>query len=422
VCVSVTRAAVAARGESVEGMDWADSTTQAAFREEVRSFIAQELPARYRPDGEGPMAWNLDRHSDDPERKEISDRWVRALAERGWIAPAWPREYGGAGLTPMEQFIFNHEMARAWAPQVGGQEIAQIGPAIIIHGDDHLKEEHLPRILSGESNWCQGFSEPGSGSDLASLQTRGERRGDDYVINGQKIWTSNAHRADYIAMLVRTDPTAPKHRGISFLIADMRSPGISVRPLVNMGWTHGFNEVFFEDVHVPVSNRVGEENRGWYVSVTLMDFERSRIRQAVSARRALANLLEYLETDVGRARSRLSESTTLRHDLANRAIEIEVAFNLAFRVVSMQASGVVPNHEASMLQMTIFETNQRMGRTEAALFGMYTNVWNEEGEWSTRGGAPAHGYVSSVSATIAGGTSEIQRNIIATRGLGLPRG
>lgn len=403
-------------------MDWADSQEQASFRTAVRQFISEDLPDRYRSDKEGPTAWGDDRHSDDSELKQTSDRWVKALADRGWIAPAWPREYGGAGLSPMEQFIFNHEMADARAPQVGGQEIAQIGPAIIIHGNDDLKREYLPQILSGDTNWCQGFSEPGSGSDLASLQTRAERSGDDYVINGQKIWTSNAHHADYIAMLVRTDPAAPKHRGISFLLLDMKSPGISVRPLVNMGWSHGFNEVFFEDVHVPARNRVGEENRGWYVSVTLMDFERSRIRQAVSARRELSTLLEYLTTEDGQQKSRLANSATLRHQIADRATEIEVAFNLAFRVVSMQAKGVVPNYEASMLQMSIFEANQRTAHTEARIFGLYTNCWDEESEWAPRQAMPAQRYVSSVSATIAGGSSEIQRNIIATRGLGLPRG
>jgi alkylation response protein AidB-like acyl-CoA dehydrogenase len=320
----------------------------------------------------------------------------------------------------MEQFIFNQEMARARAPQVGGQEIAQIGPAIILHGSDELKAKYLPQILSGETNWCQGFSEPGSGSDLASLQTRARRDGDEYVVNGQKIWTSNAHNAEHIAMLVRTDADAPKHRGISFLLVDMKSPGITVQPLINMAWQHGFNETFFEDVRVPVGNRVGDENRGWYVSVTLMDFERSRIRQTVAAHRQLHSLLEYLETAEGRAHSRTAEHNSLRLELVDRAIEVEVAFNLAFRVVSMQAKGVVPNYEASMLQLSIFETNQRMAWTEAKLFGLYTNLW--EGEHAPRGGATARGYVSAVASTIAGGTVEIQRNIIATRGLGLPRG
>ena len=242
------------------------------------------------------------------------------------------------------------------------------------------------------------------------------------MINGQKIWTSNAHRADYIAMLVRTDPEAPKHRGISFLLADMDSAGITIRPLINMGWSHGFNEVFFEDVRVPLDNRVGDEHRGWYVSVTLMDFERSRIRQAVSARRQFDATLDYLNSDDGRAKSCVTRSHALRHEFADRATEIEISFNLAFRVVSMQASGVVPNYEASMLQMSIFETNQRTARTEARAYGLYTNLWDEDEPWAPRNAAPGRGYVQAVAATVAGGTSEIQRNIIATRGLGLPRG
>ena len=403
-------------------MDWNDNPVQAAFRKEASEFIENELPARYHFDQMGPEAWSEDRHSGEPERQEYSKQWVRALASRGWIAPGWPKEYGGGGLTSMEQFILNHELAKHNAPMVGGQEISQIGPAIIIHGSDDLKKEHLSRILTGETNWCQGFSEPGAGSDLASLTTRAMRDGDEYVINGQKIWTSNAHHAEWIALLVRTDPDAPKHRGISFLLVDMKTPGVSVRPLVNMAWDHHFNETFFEDVHVPVKNRVGDENRGWYVSVTLMDFERSRIRQAVSARRHFGEIAEYLKTDDGQKKSRHRELTSLRLELADRFIETEIAFNMALRVVSMQARGVVPNYEASMLQLSIFETNQRTARSEARLYGMYSNIWDGESPWAARGGHAIHSYVSSVSATIAGGSAEIQRNVIATRGLGLPRG
>ncbi|TAK74892.1 MAG: hypothetical protein EPO16_10080 [Dehalococcoidia bacterium] len=401
-------------------MDWNDNPVQAAFRKEASDFIERELPARYRSDQLGPEAWGEDRHSDDPQRQEYSRQWVRALVARGWIAPGWPKEYGGGGLTSMEQFILNHELAKHNAPMVGGQEISQIGPAIIIHGSDDLKKEHLSRILTGETNWCQGFSEPGAGSDLASLTTRAVRDGDEYVVNGQKIWTSNAHHAEWIALLVRTDPDAPKHRGISFLLVDMKTPGVSVRPLVNMAWDHHFNETFFEDVRVPVKNRVGEENRGWYVSVTLMDFERSRIRQAVSARRHFTEIADYLKTEDGQKKSRHKELTSLRLEMADRFIETEIAFNMALRVVSMQARGIVPNYEASMLQLSIFETNQRTARSEARLYGMYSNIWS--GPLAARDGEGIHGYVSSVSSTIAGGSAEIQRNVIATRGLGLPRG
>jgi alkylation response protein AidB-like acyl-CoA dehydrogenase len=399
-------------------MDWADTEEQAEFRGRVQRLIEEELPARYGPSGPGGN-WLEDRVSDDPEAHAAATAWVRALSKHGWVAPAWPKEYGGAGLTPMEQFIFNHELAKADVPHVGGNAVTQIGPAIIIHGSDELKAEHLPKILSGERGWCQGFSEPGAGSDLASLQTAARREGDEYIVNGQKIWTSNAHVADYIALLVRTDPEAPKHRGISFLLVDMHQPGVTVRPLVNLAWEHSFNETFFEDVRVPVSNRVGEENRGWYVSVTLLDFERSRIRQAVDGQRSVDHLVEYLKTAEGRARSRTSEYDSIRHDIADRAIEMQIAFNFAFRVISLQARGMVPTHEASMLQIMIFETMQRTSRTLARTFGLNGQLW--KGEYAPMEGEPAREYARKVSMTIAGGTSEIQRNVIATRGLGLPR-
>src|SRR5690606_4354100 len=210
-------------------------------------FIKDRLPERYRVPAEDQVdegvvtGWQADRRSDDPERREAADSWAQALAERGWIAAAWPKEYGGAGLTTIEQFIYNQEMARAGAPIPGGQGVSMLGPTLIVHGSEEQKAEHLPRILSGEVAWAQGYSEPGAGSDLASLQTRAVRDGDEYVINGQKIWTSGAHYADWLFALVRTDPEAPKHRGISFMVMDIKTPGITVRPIIDMGWKHPFN-------------------------------------------------------------------------------------------------------------------------------------------------------------------------------------
>ncbi len=408
-------------------MEWADTPEQAAFRAAVSELVETSLPEHYRkirggPGGSG-EEWQIDRISEDPVVRDAAWSWARALADRGWIAPAWPVEYGGGGMTSVEQFILNHELAKAEAPQVGGQGISQIGPAIIIHGTEELKAEHISKTLSGERAWCQGFSEPGAGSDLASLQTRAVRDGDEYTVNGQKIWTSRAHAADHIALLVRTDPDAAKHRGISFLLVDMSSPGISIRPLINMAGEHGFNEVFFDNVSVPAGNLVGEENRGWYVSVTLLDFERSRIRQTVDAQRSIERLVAFIGSAEGAAKSRASESATIRHEIADRAIEVEVVFNLAFRVVSMQGAGLVPNYEASMLQMSVFETIQRTSRTTAKALGLYGQLWGGDGSGhAPLEGEPAKEYVRHVSRTIAGGSSEIQRNIIATRGLGLPRG
>ena len=399
-------------------MDWRDSDEQAAFRAQVRTVIQAQLPARYR-DAEGD--WTRDRKAEDQAVRQDAIDWGSALAEHGWVAPHWPQEYGGAGLTPTEQFIFKQEMAQVGAPAVGGQGVSQLGPTLIVHGSPEQKAAHLPKILSGEVDWRQGYSEPGAGSDLASLQTRAIRDGDEYVINGQKIWTSLAHHADWLYALVRTDPDAPKHRGITFLLVDKATPGISIRPLIDMSDRHHFNEVFFEDVRVPVSNRVGEENRGWYVGMTLLDYERSNITGAVATRRTLHQLLDYLEGGEGRAKSTLEHNRAVRLEIADRAIETEVMFNFSFRIISMQARGMIPNYEASVSKLFNSELSQRTARTGTRVFGLYGGVRPGD-DHAAMDGEFTRAYLSSVSATIAAGTSEIQRNIIATRGLGLPRG
>jgi alkylation response protein AidB-like acyl-CoA dehydrogenase len=400
-------------------MDWKDSADQAAFRAQVRGVIETKLPERYRA---GHGEWERDRKSEDPTAQKAAIDWGKALAEYGWVAPHWPEEYGGAGLSPMEQFIFKQEMATSGAPAVGGQGVSQLGPTLIVHGSEEQKKEHLPKILSGEVDWRQGYSEPGAGSDLASLQTRAIRDGDEYVINGQKIWTSLAHLADWLYVLVRTDPDAPKHRGISFLLVDKKTPGITVRPLIDMSNRHHFNETFFEDVRVPVQNRVGDENRGWYVGVTLLDFERSNITGAVATKRTLNRLLDYVRTEDGKAKSQLERNAPLRLEVADRFIETDVMFNFSFRIISMQNRGLIPNYEASVSKLFNSELNQRTARTGTKVFGLYSNIWNAKDERAPMESEFTNSYLSSVSSTIAAGTSEIQRNIIATRGLGLPRG
>ena len=405
-------------------MDWNDSPEQADFRSQVREVIQTKLPERYQggANQEGPRSWQSDRISKEPAAKAAADQWAGALAERGWIAPHWPKEYGGAGLSPMEQFIFKQEMAQAQAPSVGGMGVSLLGPTLIVHGTEEQRAEHLPRILSGEVAWAEGYSEPGAGSDLASLQTRAIRDGDEYVINGQKIWTSGAHTADWLFALVRTDPEAPKHRGISFLMMDIHTPGLDVRPLINMAWEHGFNETFFEDVHVPVKNLVGDENRGWYVGASLLDFERSNIAGAIENRRLISDLIEYAASDAGRGKSRLSESVSLRHEMAEAYVQTEVLFNFSFRVISMQNRGLIPNYEASTSKLFNSELVQRVARLGTKVFGQYANLWDKDEERAPLGGDFTRLYVTSIPRTIAAGSSEIQRNIIATRGLGLPRG
>ncbi len=407
-------------------MDWSDSPEQAAFREQVHSFIQERLPARYRDPSRGSGlfegGWQRDRKSEEQDARAAADAWAKALADQGWIAPHWPQAYGGAGLTVMEQFIFNHEMARSGAPAVGGMGVSMLGPTLIVHGSEEQKAEHLSKILSGEVAWAEGYSEPGAGSDLASLQMQARRDGDEYVVNGQKIWTSGAQYADWLFVLVRTDPDAPKHRGISFLLVDRKTPGLSVRPLTDMGWNQPFNETFFEDVRVPAKNRVGEENRGWYVGMTLLDYERSGIGTSVMARRQINNLIDYVAGEEGSHRSRLADAPVLRLEVVDRLIEVEVEEAMSLRIVSIQAAKQIPNYESSMVKMFGSESLQRLQRLGTKVFGLYSNIWDEDSPYAPLRASFTHGYIWSIAMTIAGGTSEIQRNIIATRGLGLPRG
>ena len=386
-----------------------DSPEEDAFRQEVRQFIDERLPsklkerARYGEEGR------------DLAVEAAQERWMDALRERGWHAAHWPREYGGAGLSAIEQFIFKEEMARnrVFTPYSVG--INQVGPTIMLHGSGEQKGEFLPKMLSGEDVWCQGFSEPGAGSDLASLQTRAVLDGDNYVINGQKIWTSFAHEADWMILLARTDPDAPKHKGISYFLLDMKSSGITVRPLINMGGNTGFNEVFFDNVHVPKKNLLGEENRGWYIATTTLDIERSAVATAVN----LALRIEDLAAEVKRAAGDAPIKTSIRFELAERRIEAEIARLLSYVVISEQKRGRVPNRESATAKLYTSELEQRIAGTTMRLMGLHSLIVG--GTAAVQGGAHGRFYLTSVASTIGGGTSEIMRNVIAIRGLGMPR-
>ncbi len=389
-------------------MQFTDSPEEAAFRANVRELALEHFPNGGREFSE---AMEI-----SPDAVYGYPQWRQALRERGWAAPHWPKEYGGGGMSPGEQFIFLEELANHRIPSIFDNGIRMLGPTLIIHGSDEQKSTFLPRITSGEIVWCQGYSEPGSGSDLASLQTRAERDGDDFIINGQKIWTSNGHRADWMFMLARTDPSAPKHRGISMFLLDMKTPGVTVRPLVNMANVHHFNEVFFEDVRVPARQMVGEMNRGWYVGATLLDFERSNIGRSVELRNEVIDLVDYAKQA---APGQVAPSVRL--ELTERAIEAELCKLFSYRIISMQKRGMLPNHEASVLKNFRSESGQRTARTGIRLLGMYGNLYRKEPR-APMEARLAFRYLDSTRATIAAGTSEINRNVIATRGLGLPRG
>lgn len=408
-------------------MDWGDTEEQATFRADVRSFISANLPARYRQLAQigGALGleqdWQTDYVLGDDAARSAAQEWLTALAARNWVAPHWPQHYGGAGMSPMEQFILRQEFARAAAPPVGGQGVTMLGPTLLVHGSDEQKARFLAPTLRGEMLWAQGFSEPGAGSDLASLQARAARDGDEYVINGQKMWTSTAHKSNWLFGMFRTDPNAPKHRGISFLLLQLDSPGVSVRPIISMGFQHATNETFYEDVRVPAAQLVGEENRGWYVGMTLLDYERSNIAGAIDSRRHLDRLLEHARTDEGEIQvgPRLQLA---RHEIAQRYLESEVLFNFSFRIVSIQSAGMVPNYEASVNKIANSELAQSVARTGMRLLGPYANLWDPDEPRTPLGARYTQNYCHTVVGTIGGGANEIQRNIIATRGLGLPRG
>lgn len=410
-----------------------DSPEEAAWRAEVAAFLQRELPASIKvtprlqgedmgelPEVKGTPAPMAGGAGFKPHTGDMA-LWRDKLAERGWIAPAWPTQYGGAGLTVMQQFIMDEEFAEAGAPQLGGMGVSMVGPTLITHGSDEQRSEHLPRILRAEVHWCQGFSEPGTGSDLASLQMRATRDGDDYVLNGSKIWTSGAHHANWMFMLARTDPDAPKHRGISFFLVDFTSPGITVQPLVNMGNALGFNQVFFDNVRVPARNVVGEVNRGWYVGTTTLDFERSGIGASVNTRKNVERLVAWARAHAYSPVSAVARNPVVRNELVERYIEVNVQRMLAYRVIDMQNRGMIPNAEASLTKLFTTELIQRISRTAARMAGPYGVLKDDASPYTPFDAEFARAYVNSVGQTLAGGTSEIQRNIIAQRGLGMPR-
>ncbi len=374
---------------------------QAAFQREVLDFIETGLPA----------GWDAE-HESLAAGLEIERETMKRLAAKHWLALPWPKEYGGLGASPMQQLIFNEQMAYHGVPGTVNMGVAWVGPVVMLYGSDDQKRDYLSGIADGSQLWCTLYSEPAAGSDLAAMQTRAVRDGDDYIINGQKIWTSFGHYADWGWLAVRTDPDVPKHKGISTFAIKMDTPGITVRPLVNMAGTHEFNEVFFEDVRVPAANLVGEENRGWYNVAVGLDFERSSIGATSNSRRQVDDLIAYLRTE----KPRVDAAVKLR--LIDEAIGVALLRNMAYYIASQQEqTGVAPTREAQMAKLFGAELQQRIAATAVQVFGM-------EGQ-AYRPGAKASPYhyslLRSVANTIEGGTSEIQRTVIATRGLGLPR-
>jgi hypothetical protein len=394
-------------------MDFRFGPDEEAFREEIRAFVRAELPP-----GWGSAAYN-DREDAPGEFSAVSRAFQRKLSDRGWLTLAWPKEHGGLGAGPMRQLVYNEEMSALRAPGFAGIGVAMVGPTLMLHGTEEQRQRFLGPIAHGEMSWCQGFSEPGAGSDLASLQTRAMQDGDDFIINGQKIWTSNAHRADYCILLARTDPDAPKHRGISYFLMDMKSPGITILPLTNMLGSHAFNQMYMDNVRIPRANLVGEINRGWYVATTTLDFERSGIQRIVFAETLLDDLIAHARQHADGS-ARPIDDPQVRHKLADLKIEFAVGRILSYRVAWMQGQGLVPNSEASIAKLYSTELQSRFAVAALAITGTAGMLMRGSPHVLLDGRFSSY-YLAAASYTIAAGTSEVQRNIIAQRGLGLPR-
>ena len=379
------------------------------FRRKLSAFLDDALPA----DWHGPADESRDDHW------ALNQQIKKGLADRGWFVMSWPTEYGGADSSPMMNTIFAEEMAYRRAPGHDRFGTRMLGPTLMRFGSDSQRAEHLGAIARGEVQWCQGYSEPNSGSDLASLQTRAVIDGDNFIVNGAKIWTSLAHRADMMFMLVRTDPDAAPHKGISLLLVDMKTPGIQVLPIINMAGVHSFNQVVFDDVRVPQANLVGDLNDGWRVGMTVLNFERSGIDYAVWARAALEELVDYVKNDDSLI-STVKTGPEVRGKLASLNTEIEAARLLCYDVAWRQGQGEVPSAEASISKVAGTEIYAKVLDYGTELLGMY-GVLEPGSEQAELQGNFLKMRLFATSGPILAGTNEIQKNIIAQRGLNLPR-
>lgn len=388
-------------------MDLRYSASDEKFRAELRAWLAEHVPKH----GSPPPT------HDWPARRAWDTGWQRRLFEAGYAGINWPREYGGRDASPSEQLVYYEETARAGAPYVGVNFVGLLhgGPTIIAEGNEAQRAFHLPGILKGEHVWCQGFSEPSAGSDLASLRTKAVRDGDHYVVSGQKIWTSFGHIADYCELLVRTDPGASKHKGITWLIMPMDLAGIDIRPLRTMAGSTEFCELFLDEVRIPVENRVGDENDGWRVTNVTLSFERgtafvSEMLQSMELVRHLASVAKRVDRwdDAG-----------IRRELGHVAADLDALWALTKRNISLaQRTGTV-GLGGSVFKLHYAETRHRLGELAMRILDRAALSLEDVGELAS--GRHVEGEIHAISISIAAGTSQIQRNIISERLLGLPR-
>ncbi len=404
-------------------MRLAFNDTELAFQREVRDWITANMPPE--------VAEESRRSRSSHVSKERLLQWQKKLAGKGWLCPNWPQEYGGAGWNSTQKFIFEMEMARADSPYLSSFSIKMVAPVLMKFGSDAQKKRFLPKIAAAEELWCQGYSEPGSGSDLASLRTRAIREGDHYLVNGQKIWTTNAHWADWIFCLVRTSTEGKNQEGISFLLIDMKSPGIKVDPIYLVDGTrtpmrHEVNQVFFTDVKVPVENRVGEENKGWTYAKYLLEFERGGQAHGPRLRKAFRHLQHLAHSQIDRGEP-LSDNQTWREKMAALEMEIDAVEMNEMMFYSSLKTGEAPGLMASVVKMRGTEVGQKV--TELAVeavswYGVpFTELRNYDSNVVPVGGEyvddASPRYFNTRKSTIYGGSSEVQRNIMAKAMLGI---
>ena len=390
-------------------MDLTPTPEELKFRDSLRAWLKANVPE--------PWSRGTNEPADKKGYLEYLRSWQRKLFDGGWAGIAWPRRYAGRDCSPIEQAIFQEELSLAGAPErLGVIGEGLVGPTIIAVGSEAQKERYLRPMLTGEEIWCQGFSEPNAGSDLASLNTKAVLDADHYVINGQKIWTSFAHMADQCLLVVRTDSTVTKHKGLTCLLVDMKSPGLTVRPLRMMSGDASFNEMFFTNVRVPAANVLGKVNEGWGVALTALGNERVSISTGryMVLRRELDQLLERTR-QTRRNGKLLTEDPLVRQKLAQAHVDLEVFRLNTLRAVTAPFKNGAPGPEGSLLKICWSDTNQRAVHCALEVLGLPAQLWNwDEGRW-------AFNYLRARGNSIEGGTSEIQRNIVAQRVLGLPR-
>jgi alkylation response protein AidB-like acyl-CoA dehydrogenase len=391
------------------------SPEEIAFRDEVRAFIKDNYPAHLR-----------DVESRDKMTKEDFLAWHKILHKRGWVAPAWPKEYGGTGWTSTQRYIWSEENALAETVPPLPFGVAMVGPVIYTFGTPEQKAKYLPRILSGEDWWCQGYSEPGAGSDLAGLRTTAVRKGDKYIVNGQKTWTTLAQHADWGFFLCRTNPDAKKQEGISFILIDMKTPGITVRPIIMLDGGHEVNDVFLDNVEVPVENLVGVENQGWTCAKFLLAHERSGIAGVARSKRGVERLKDLSRAELAGDGKPLISDKDFSRKIAELEIDLSALEYTELRVLASESAGKGPGVESSLLKVKGTEIQQRLTELTMEAVGNYTMPYfrsmgegNEAwvGPEAAKMSAPA--YFNMRKTSIYGGSNEIQRNIIAKMVLGL---